>query len=73
MTPHLARVLVGPDHRRLLPASALAGAGFALAADDLARLFPGQEPPLGVVTALVGTPVFAWLFWRTRARGFTDD
>lgn len=57
--PHVVRRLVGTDHRRLLPASALAGAVFLVWADVLARtVLAPQEVPVGVVTALVGVPVF---------------
>lgn len=70
IVPHLARMLVGPDHRRLLPVSAIIGAMFVLLADDLARAWPTQELPVGLLTSVVGTPVFALLLWRTRARGW---
>lgn len=58
--PHAARLLLGTRHARLLPASALGGAVFLIAADVLSRtLIKGQVIPVGVVTALVGAPVFA--------------
>lgn len=58
--PHAARLLVGTRHARLLPASALGGAVFLIAADVLSRtLIKGQVVPVGVITALVGAPVFA--------------
>lgn len=58
--PHAARLLLGTGHGRLLPASALGGALFLIAADILSRtLIKGQVIPVGVVTALVGAPVFA--------------
>ena len=58
--PHAARLLLGTGHSRLLPASALGGALFLIAADVLSRtLITGQVIPVGVVTALVGAPVFA--------------
>lgn len=58
--PHAARLLLGTGHSRLLPASALGGALFLIAADVLSRtLIKGQVIPVGVVTALVGAPVFA--------------
>lgn len=64
--PHLSRLLVGPDHQRLLPASLLIGATFLLLVDDLARnLFPA-EIPLGILTALVGAPCFLGLLVRGR-------
>lgn len=63
--PHVARLLVGSRHRLLLPASALCGALFAVAADTLARtLFAPRELPVGVLTALLGVPVFLLLLYR---------
>lgn len=73
VVPHCARMLVGADHRRLVPASGLAGAIFLLAMDDLARTLTTQELPIGVLTAVFGTPVFALLFWRLQARGWNHD
>ncbi len=72
IVPHLVRRLVGPDHRLLLPASALFGAAFLVLADALARLafLPlGTEPPVGAVTAFVGGPFFLWLLRRGARRG----
>ena len=68
--PHAARLLLGTGHGRLLPASALGGALFLIAADILSRtLIKGQVIPVGVVTALVGAPVFALiLIGRRNAR-----
>uniref|UniRef100_E6VEI2 Transport system permease protein n=1 Tax=Rhodopseudomonas palustris (strain DX-1) TaxID=652103 RepID=E6VEI2_RHOPX len=66
--PNLVRMVVGADHRRLLPVSAVAGAAFLMAADTLARDLSAAEIPVGIVTAIVGTPVFAWLL-RRHARG----
>jgi iron complex transport system permease protein len=62
--PHMTRFLVGPDHRRLIPATALAGAVFLVAVDTVARTLTAAEIPLGVLTALVGAPVFAVLLRR---------
>jgi iron complex transport system permease protein len=59
--PHMARSLVGPDFARLLPAAALLGGGFLLVIDTLARTMAPIEIPLGILTALVGTPFFIWL------------
>jgi iron complex transport system permease protein len=73
IVPHLARMLVGPDHRRLLPAAGLLGGVFTLGVDDLARSVADQELPIGLLTALVGTPVFALLFWRAQAGGWRRD
>jgi len=68
IVPHLLRRLFGPDHRVLLPASALFGAAFLVLADAAARLafLPlGSEPPVGALTALLGGPLFLWLLRRT--------
>ncbi|MGQ0773970.1 MAG: FecCD family ABC transporter permease [Pseudonocardiales bacterium] len=62
MIPHLVRLVVGPDHRRVLPVAALLGAVFMIWADVLARLLVApEELPVGVITALVGVPFFVWL------------
>ncbi|MNJ78408.1 Hemin transport system permease protein HmuU [compost metagenome] len=67
--PHLVRLLVGPDHRVLLPASALAGASLLLFADLAARLLLAPaELPIGIVTALLGAPFFLYLLLRGRRR-----
>ena len=64
--PHIARLLVGPDFRRLLPASMLLGAGYLLAVDTLARTIAPIEIPLGVLTAFLGAPAFVWLLAVSR-------
>lgn len=62
VAPHIARKLFGPDHRVLLPSSALLGASLLVVADTLARnVVSGQELPVGVVTALLGAPFFCYL------------
>lgn len=67
VVPHLMRLLVGPDHRVLLPASLLAGASLLLLADLLARLLLAPaELPIGIVTALIGAPFFLYLLVRGR-------
>lgn len=67
--PHLVRMVAGPGHRILLPASALGGALVLVVADTVARtVVAPAELPLGVLTALVGSPFFFWLLRRTRAR-----
>ena len=63
--PHSARLLVGPEFSRLLPATGLLGAGFLVAADTLARSIAPVELPLGILTAIVGAPVFLWLLARS--------
>jgi iron complex transport system permease protein len=66
--PHAARLLLGSGHARLLPASALGGAVFLIAADVLSRtLIKGQVIPVGVITALVGAPVFALILVGRRS------
>jgi iron complex transport system permease protein len=65
VVPHLVRLLVGADHRVVLPASALFGASFLIACDLIARIaFAPTELPVGVVTALIGGPFFLWLLFR---------
>ena len=67
VVPHAIRLLIGPGNRALLPLSALAGAIFLVWADTLARTaFDPRELPVGIVTALVGAPVFAVLLLRRR-------
>lgn len=67
VTPHLLRLAGGPDHRYLLPASALGGASLLLLADLTARtVVAPAELPLGVVMAMIGGPFFLWLLRRTR-------
>jgi iron complex transport system permease protein len=61
VVPHMARSLVGPDFARLVPAAALLGGGFLLVIDTMARTMAPLEIPLGILTALVGTPFFIWL------------
>ena len=60
--PHLVRLLVGPDHRLVLPASALFGAAFLVGCDVIARtILAPVELPVGIITALIGGPFFLWL------------
>jgi iron complex transport system permease protein len=67
--PHLLRLVVGPDHRLLVPAAALGGGAFLVLCDTLARsLLGGPELPVGALTALVGGPVFLWML-RRQGRG----
>ena len=65
VVPHLVRLIVGPDHRVVLPASALFGAAFLVACDVVARtVIAPIELPVGVITALIGGPFFLWLLVR---------
>jgi iron complex transport system permease protein len=69
VVPHVVRMLLGPQHRALIVASAFGGAVLMLAADLLARtIVPGAELPIGMLTALVGGPFFFFLLWRQRRR-----
>ncbi|MGH6944328.1 MAG: FecCD family ABC transporter permease [Geminicoccaceae bacterium] len=64
--PHIARMLVGPNFDRLLPATMLLGAGYLLIVDTLARTIAVTEVPLGILTAFLGAPFFLWLLARGR-------
>ena len=68
IVPHLVRLLVGADHRLVLPASALFGASFLIICDLIARTaFGAVELPVGIITAIIGAPIFLWLLFQ-RAR-----
>ena len=70
IVPHTLRLVIGSDHRLLIPTAALAGAGFLVLSDTAARtVLDGRELPVGAVTALVGGPVFLFLLRRAQARG----
>lgn len=64
--PHLCRMLIGADYRKLIPASMLMGAGFLLLVDDIARLATTAEIPIGILTAFVGAPFFLYLITRKK-------
>ena len=65
--PHLVRLLVGPDHRLVLPAATFFGAAFLVACDVVARtILAPVELPVGIITALIGGPFFLWLLIRKR-------
>jgi len=69
--PHLTRVLIGPDHRVLLPTAAIVGAAFLMSCDALSRVVMGSgEAPVGIITALTGAPFFIYLLRRKR-KGYT--
>jgi iron complex transport system permease protein len=62
VVPHLLRLCIGPDHRHLLPASALLGASLLILADTVSRtIVAPAELPIGIVTAIAGAPVFLWI------------
>lgn len=61
VVPHIARMLVGPDYKKILPVSLMIGAAYLLAVDDIARTLTTAEIPLGILTAIIGAPVFAYL------------
>ncbi len=70
VVPHILRPFVGSEPSRLLPASALGGAIMVLAADVAVRLvLPERDLKLGVVTAIIGAPLFLHLIYKTRAAG----
>jgi iron complex transport system permease protein len=70
IVPHALRLVIGSDHRLLIPAAALTGAGFLVLSDTLARtVLDGRELPVGAVTALVGGPLFIYLLRRAQAQG----
>ena len=62
LVPHMMRLITGPDNRRLVPVSLLAGAILLLVADTLTRAVLPTEIPIGVLTALIGGPVFCYIF-----------
>ncbi len=64
--PHIARMIVGPDHKVLLPASIILGAFFLLLIDNLARTFTTTEIPLGILTAIIGAPFFLYLLMKSK-------
>lgn len=68
LVPHMIRFLTGPDNRKLLPVSVLAGALLLLFADTITRAVLPHEIPIGVLTALTGGPVFCWIFKKSRLK-----
>ena len=59
--PHLVRMIVGPNHKILLPSAALMGSIILVVADILSRTVASSEIPVGIITALIGSPIFLWL------------
>ncbi len=70
MVPHLVRMMIGPDHRVLLPFSMAAGAAFMVFADTLARNLASFDIPVGIITALCGTPFFVYLMRKGAAESW---
>ncbi len=70
IVPHILRMIFGPDHRTIIPLSITFGSSFLLLADDFARAGMGFEVPVGVITTLVGAPIFAWLLRNARSGGW---
>jgi len=70
IVPHFCRMLIGTDHRWLLPFSALAGAGLLLASDVVGRVIApsGEEVQVGIITAVIGAPFFIWIVRRQKVR-----
>ena len=67
VVPHALRLVLGPEHRLLIPAAAIGGGLFLVIADLLARTIPTSgEIPVGIITALIGAPFFIYLLRRTR-------
>ncbi|WP_094228685.1 FecCD family ABC transporter permease [Methanolobus psychrotolerans] len=66
VVPHISRMIVGPNYNRLLPMSMVIGASFMLLVDNLARTVAATEIPLGIITSLLGAPLFAYLLKRGR-------
>jgi iron complex transport system permease protein len=69
VVPHMARIIVGSDHDVLIPFSALLGGIFMLVMDTLARVLPGGEIPVGILTSLIGAPFFAYLLIKNERKG----
>nr|WP_303715426.1 iron ABC transporter permease [Methanoculleus marisnigri] len=66
VVPHIGRMLVGPDFKKLIPVSAVLGGSFLLIVDDIARTLTATEIPLGILTALIGAPFFAYLLTQKK-------
>ncbi|MEG0472741.1 MAG: iron chelate uptake ABC transporter family permease subunit, partial [Solibacillus sp.] len=70
VVPHIVRILIGSDHRHLLPISLLNGASLLVICDLVSRtIIAPVELPIGVITAFIGAPVFAYIFFKQRRKG----
>ncbi|HNR44219.1 MAG TPA: iron ABC transporter permease [Methanofastidiosum sp.] len=65
--PHVGRILVGPDHKKLIPVSLVLGASYLLIVDDIARSVISTEIPIGILTAILGAPFFAYLIRKSKS------
>jgi len=68
--PHIARTLVGPEHERMIPVTALMGGLFLLVADSAARSVSSTEIPVGIITSLTGAPIFGYFMFKNRRTGW---
>lgn len=71
VVPHLARSLVGPDHKKMIPVAMLAGAIMMLVFDDLARSLTAAELPISIFTSLIGAPIFGVMLIKNRGAGWS--
>ncbi len=71
--PHFSRMITGANHARLLPISMLIGAIYMILVDTVARTASYGEIPIGVLTSLIGAPIFGWLLYRTQMKGWSND
>ena len=71
--PHFARMLTGPDHKVLIPAAMLIGASYLIHIDNVARTAIAAEIPVGIITALIGAPIFGLLLRRAANKGWTSE
>lgn len=71
--PHFSRMLCGPDHKVLIPVSALVGAIYLIHVDTVARTISQAEIPVGIITALIGAPIFAYLLRKASDKGWSAE
>lgn len=71
--PHFSRMITGANHARLLPVSMLSGGIYMILVDTIARTASYGEIPIGVLTALLGAPIFGWLLYRSQMKGWSND
>ncbi|WP_216820961.1 FecCD family ABC transporter permease [Photobacterium kishitanii] len=71
--PHFARMIVGSNHGKLIPISMFIGAIYLILVDVFARTVSYGEIPIGVITAIFGAPIFAWLLYKSQLRGWRHD